>query len=85
MEGVRFELEENSRCTTVVLHGASIMRHRVLMCTEGVRARCDVGGRHDVQEVLVRDEVFVGRLKGIVERLNDVGEMGTEREFGDDV
>jgi len=38
-----------------------------------------------MDKVLVGDEMFVSKLKGIVQRLGDVREVGAKRKFCDDV
>ncbi len=58
LEGIKVELEEDARCAAVVVEHPCIVGHAVLVRLERFRARRDVRGRDDVEEVLVRNKRY---------------------------
>ena len=56
-ERVELEFEEDAWCALIVLHDAGVVRDAVLVRVQWCRAGCDVGGWHDVQEVLVGNKI----------------------------
>ncbi len=58
MKRFQVELEEDSGRATVVVEHTRVVCHAVLVGVQGFGARRDVGGRHDVEEVLIRDECY---------------------------
>ena len=58
MQRLKIKLEEDSGCAAVVVKDTRVVRHAVLVGVQGLGTRRDVGGRNDVEEVLVRDECY---------------------------
>ena len=52
------ELEEDSRRAAVMVKYTRVVRHAVLVGVQRLGTGWDVGGRHDVDEILVRDECY---------------------------
>jgi len=98
---IEVEFEENSRSAFVMFHFAGVVGDAVLMRMEWSRTRCNVSCRHNMQEVLVGNEVlfwsveipgimtgehtFICSLKRIIERLYNFREVRPKREFSDNM
>lgn len=83
LNGVDFKFEEDSGSAAVVLENSCVVGDAILAGVEGCLSGSDVLCGDDVQEVLVGDEVFVCDFERIVERLDNLGEIWTERELFD--
>ena len=78
LNGVDFELEEDSGSPAVVLENSCVVGDAVLAGVEGCLSRSDVLCGDDMQEVLVGDEVLMSDLERIIEGLDNLGEIWSE-------
>ena len=56
MDRLEVKLEENAWGASVVFKHTRVMSYAVLVRVERLGTRSNVGGRHDMEEILVRDE-----------------------------
>ena len=98
---IEIKFEENSRSAFVMFYFAGVVGDAVLMRMERGRTRCNVSCWHNMQEILVGDEIFfwsveirgkmtgehtfICSLKRIIERLYNFGKVRTKREFSDNM
>jgi len=83
VQRIELKLEENPWSAPPVVDLPGVMRDTVLVRTQWLGPRRDVCRRDNVKKVLVGDERFMGKLKGIVQWLCDVRKIWAKGKFCD--
>ena len=61
-EGIEIKFKKDARSALIVLQNTGVVGNAVLVCVEGFRTGGNVGGRDDMQEILVRGK-GLGRIR----------------------